>query len=351
MVRTVQGVGQGPVTVDLHDLDVGPGPRQALADERISRAPVLLGDPDDVVELSQEPAVAGRGRRAALEPERGHRHLPAVVLAAHHVGPRAARVGEEDLVEVGAAVDLLDRAHLDARLLHGHEQIGDPGVLRGVGIGPCEQEDVVGELRLRRPDLLSVDHPLVAVELGPGLERGQVAACVRLGEPLAPRDAAVENARDEPLLLLLGPPLKDGRPDQGVAEEVGAQRCLRSRELLVEHDRLDEREALPAVLLRPRRADPAPFEELLRPLAVEGPALVAGHGETRRAPPFGEVVVEPLADLDSKRLGFGWVGEVHRLRHYPWSGTRTPPASASAGGNCVMVRRWHDGRPSGRIRA
>ena len=67
-------------------------------------------------------------------------------------------------------------------------------MLRGVGIGAGEQEDVVGVLRLGGPDLLPVDDPLVAVELGPGLERGEVAAGIRLGEPLAPGDGAVEDA-------------------------------------------------------------------------------------------------------------------------------------------------------------
>ena len=60
----------------------------------------------------------------------------------------------------------------------------------------AEQEDVVGVLRLGRPDLLAVDHPLVAVELGPGLERGAGREPgVRLGEALAPGDLAAQDLR------------------------------------------------------------------------------------------------------------------------------------------------------------
>ena len=77
------------------------------------------GHVGDDLELLLEAAVAGGGRRAPLEAERGHRHLPAVVDAADDVVLRAAGVGEEDLVELGRAVDLLDRPDLDAGLLHG----------------------------------------------------------------------------------------------------------------------------------------------------------------------------------------------------------------------------------------
>ena len=70
-----------------------------------------------------------------------------------------------------------------------------PGVLGRVGIGAGQQEDVVGELGLGGPHLLAVDDPLVAVELGPRLQRGQVAAGVGFGEPLAPGDGAVRGCR------------------------------------------------------------------------------------------------------------------------------------------------------------
>ena len=186
----------------------------------------------------------------ALEPERRHGDLPPVVDAADDVVLRAAHVGEEDLVELRRAVDLLDGPHLDARLLHRDEQVRDAGVLRRVGVGAGQQEDVVGVLRLGGPDLLAVDDPLVAVELGPGLEAGQVGAGVGLAEALAPGDLALEDARDELLLLLLGAPLQDGRADEGVTEEVAPQRGAGPGELLVQHDLLEQGEPLAAVLGR-----------------------------------------------------------------------------------------------------
>ena len=142
------------------------------------------------VPLLLEAAVAGGGRLAPLEAERGVGDRPAVVEAADDVVLRAAGVGEEHLVELGGAVGLRDGPHLDAGLLHRHEQVRDARVLRRVGVGAGEQEAVVGELGLGGPHLLAVDHPLVAVEHGRGLERREVGAGVGLAEALAPADRA-----------------------------------------------------------------------------------------------------------------------------------------------------------------
>src|SRR5664280_3592009 len=82
--------------------------------------------------------------------------------------------------------------------------------------------------------------------------------------------------------------------------------------------------SLAPVLLGPRRADPAPPEELLGPLAVEGLLLLAGHGGSRGAPPVGQVVGQPLADLGSERLGVGGIAQVH--------GATVPPGPANREG-------------------
>ena len=61
--------------------------------------------------------------------QRGHRHRPAVVGRPDDVLVRHHRVGEEHLVEGGAAVHLLERAHVDARLVHVDDEVGDALVL------------------------------------------------------------------------------------------------------------------------------------------------------------------------------------------------------------------------------
>ena len=138
-----------------------------------------------------------------------------------------------------------------------------PLCLRHVGIGAGEQEDVVGVLRLGRPHLLAVDDPFVAVELGPGLERGEVAAGVGLGEALAPRDLAARGSSAGRALLLLGAPLAGSSARRGCRRRSRpAWARSASGELLVQHDALHERQPSAAVLLRPRGADPAALGEL-----------------------------------------------------------------------------------------
>ena len=136
--------------------------------------------------------------------------LPAVVHATDDVVLRTAGVGEEDLAELCRAIGLHDAAHFDARLSHRDEQVADALVLGGVGVGTGQQEAVVGVVSAGGPHLLPVDDPLVTVELGGGLQRREVRSAVRLAEPLTPAHRAVQDARQELALLLLGPPLQDG---------------------------------------------------------------------------------------------------------------------------------------------
>ena len=184
-------------------------------------------------------------------------------------------------------------------------------MLRRVGIGAGEQEAVVGVVTAGRPHLLAVDHPLVAVEHRRRLQAGEVGSRVGLAEALAPAHLAAEDLRQEVLLLLLGPPLQDRRPDERVAEEVGAHRRLGPGELLGEHDALHRRQALAAVLLGPRGADPPAAVQLLRPLGVEPRPLLVGHLEALVEPAGRQVVLQPGPDLLAERLGLGGVGQVH----------------------------------------
>ena len=95
---------------------------------------------------------------------------PSPTLADHEVGC-GARAVEEDLVELRRAGELHDRPDLDARLLHRHEQVGQPVVPLGAGFGAREHEAPVGQVCQRGPDLLAGDRPLVAVEASPWSRR------------------------------------------------------------------------------------------------------------------------------------------------------------------------------------
>ena len=77
-------------------------------------------------------------------------------------------------------------------------------MFRRCGVGAGEEDPELRFLGPRRPDLLAGDDPLVAVEHGPGGERGEVTPGLGLAEQLAPELVAREHRAEVPLLLLLG---------------------------------------------------------------------------------------------------------------------------------------------------
>ena len=98
----------------------------------------------------------------ALVHERRDRDRPAVVLAPDDVLVRDPRLLDEQLVELGLAGDLAQRADLDPVLLHVHQEVGQPAVLGRVGVGAREQHAPLRLVGHRRPHLLAGDDPLVA---------------------------------------------------------------------------------------------------------------------------------------------------------------------------------------------
>ena len=78
-----------------------------------------------------------------------------------------------------------------------------PRCLGALGVGADQQLAVVGDLRVRRPDLLAGDDVVVAVAHRLRAQRREVRAGARLGEALAPHVVAPEDA-GQVLRLLLG---------------------------------------------------------------------------------------------------------------------------------------------------
>ena len=71
-----------------------------------------------------------------------------------------------------------------------------------------------------RPDLLPVDHPLVAVERGPRAQRCEVGTGVRFGVALAPAFVAAEDRTEVITALRVGAPAQQRVPDHLDAEVV-----------------------------------------------------------------------------------------------------------------------------------
>src|SRR5690606_25620859 len=146
----------------------------ALAEDRILGRAVLLGRRDDEIELALELRLLGERGRAALERERAHRDLPAVAHAADDVVLVRLRALEEDLGELGVARHLLDGDDLYAGLIHRHEEVAEALVALALRVGAADDEAPLRPEREARPDLLALDHPLVADEAGLGLHVGEV---------------------------------------------------------------------------------------------------------------------------------------------------------------------------------
>ncbi len=273
--------------------------------------PHSLSHLDEAIELALVADRPGRCGLAPLETEQRHRDGPAVVDAADDVLLRAASVGVEDLVELALAGDHLDRTHLDAGLVHRHQQERDALVLRRVGVGASEREDVVGEMAGRGPDLLTVEHPFVTVEFGLEPDVAEIGAGVRFGVPLAPRVRAGQHPRDVVRLLLLGSPQQ-----QRVAEHLDAEQIVRtagrhsgSGELLGQDDLLGRAQPRSAVLDRPARSE---VVRLVQRLAPFGHELEDGVAFERTESPSSSTAASrrgmPAPSRDTPRpLGSRWV--------------------------------------------
>jgi hypothetical protein len=310
---------QRPQGVIAHDAQRRPRFGQALPHDRIGGDPARTREVGDLAELVLEAQLLSERRGAPFERERAHRDPPAPVHFADDVLGRGAGPIEERLVELAVPGDLDDRADLDPRLVHRHQEIRQPFVLRRIAVGAAEDEDPLRPVRQRSPDLLSLHDPLVAVALGARLDVGQIGARVRLGVALAPDLGAPEDPRKERPLLVVAAEVDDRRSEESLADDADTPRSTRARVLLEEDHLLEQGRAATAVLGRPAEPDPAVAAELLLPCPalVEELVLVA-----RSAPPphLGERTVEairePRARVRAEAFLFGGETEVQARGPY-----------------------------------
>ena len=185
-----------------------------------------------------------------------------------------------------------------------------PACRCGVGVGSRDEDAEVGDVRVRRPDLLPVEHEAVAVAARGGADAGEVRAGVRLREPLAPDLVGRQQRLEVARLLLLGPAADDRRPRHPEADHPDVRRRLGPR-LLLEVDRLEAgRQPPAAVLRRPRDPDPAAVVERAAPPADLGP-VEASAAAAVAAKLVREVLVEPGAHLPAEGCLLRRVAEVH----------------------------------------
>ena len=234
------------------------------------------------------------------EPDTIWRSPASVAPATRHPSPVAAdavRVGdahrvEEHLVEVDLAADVAQRSDLDPGRVQVDDEVGEAATLRHVRVGAGQADREVREVRPRGPDLLAAEHPLLAVERGPGGQRREVGARARLAQQLAPLLLVAHERREEAEALLLG--------------AVGEQRRRRA--------------------VQPERVEPAEVERREHRLGDRGPG--PGSGRARRTPP-----------ATSRRPA--------RCRRASGTTPRTPPGSAPGGSRPAHRRGRRPARRAG----
>ena len=286
-------------------MQADPGPGQPVAGQRVAGRPGAPGLGGQVLELAAEPDLLAEHGRAALDGQRRLGDPPAVAGRADHVGRGGARVVEEDLVELGGAGQLPDRADRDPRLVHRHQQVGQAAAAPGAGFGPGQHEAPVGQVGQRGPGLLPVDHPGVPVQHGPGGHAGQVRPGPGFGVALAPQLADLPDRRQEALLLVRRAERDQGRAEQFLAHDRDPGGRVGPRVLLVEDDLLDQARAAAAVLGGPAEAGPARGGQVLVPGEPLVVPLVLAARAARAAQPgelAGQVGLQPFAHAGAEVL-------------------------------------------------
>ena len=185
----------------------------------------------------------------------------------------------------------------------------------GVAVGAGQHEAPVGPVGLARPHLLAVDHPLAAVELGAGLDVGEVGAGARLAVALAPQLGAGHDPGQEAVALLVGAEGDQRGAEQRLADVADATRRAGPGVLLEVHDLLVQRQARGrrAPSARPRRSSRGRRGGAPRPGAPRTGSRRRrgrpGRGPSAKSP--ASDVLEERADLVAEGLVLGAEPQVH----------------------------------------
>ena len=282
--------------------------------QRIARRAVARAARDDLGELVPEQDLLAERRGAALERERAIATFQpspgAPTMFAASVRAPSKNVSENSASPVICA----DRADLDARLLHRHEQVGEALRPRLPSVGAAQRRSTSRPTAPRCPDLLPVDHPLAAgsaLEPRARLHVREVGARVRLGVALAPDLLAARDRRQEarfcaslPNAISVGPsssspmwPSRAGAPARAYSS--GKITCSASVAPRPPYSR-----GQPSTLQPARRAPLPRAPTLLGPRPCE-PGRRADLRTAPRAP------VEPLGGLPAESLLLRCESEPH----------------------------------------
>src|SRR6266540_6392851 len=334
---------------------------KSLPRDRLVRASELHRELDRVVDAGAADAVDTARTRAChhlpLRRQRRAGDPPTVTDRADALRVRHSRAIEEHLVEVLFTGDVAQRSDLDPPLVQIEQEVGDALALGHIGVGASEQHGEVGAVRPRRPHLLPVHDPLVAVAHRTRREGSQIRARTGLAEQLAPLLLVADDRRQEAAALLLGAVRVQRGGAQVEAERVQPAEVVR-RELGLDPASGLDADIQAAVLDGPRRHHETGSAECRVPLLVLG---AAAHGAdlgatTPRcglAPRPGDMRLDPLTDRhDDILFGRRRVDrDAASAPHHVWSAPlRRPGRPATAPLHLIMSGRLRSAVPAVRPR-
>ena len=189
-------------------------------------------------------------------------------------------------------------------------------MFRRIGIGADEREDHVGVVCTRRPDLLTVDDEMIAVQHRTRAQPGKVGTRAGLTHAQRCGDLGAQNRHRPPLLLLVGAERQQrGRDD---ADALRVERVIDAspRQLLAVHELLQDACVAAAELRRIARKQPAVVE--LQSLPAPRPF----RHVRRRTRPLGgrlglggQMLVEEGDELRAERLDLVIERQLHTAQH------------------------------------
>ena len=290
-------------------MQVDGGPRQRVRHQGIVQravSPGLLVQPGQVGLVDD--LLLEREVGAALVGQRRTGHGPALPLDPHDVLRRHEHVGQENLVELGVARHLHERAHVDARIGHVDDQRGDPLLGAGrIDLGAGQAQAPGGELGVGRPDLAARHLEAPLDRRGPRGEGGQVAAGVGLAEELAPDLPRREDGRQVAQPLVLGAVGQECRAHQVDADPVDGLRGLGPGVLALVESDLHRRGTATAIGAGPVDTHPAVGRHGGLPLPAPG-HLVGQVDEGGRA---AQVIGQPRPERGGEFLVLLVQREIH----------------------------------------
>ena len=210
---------------------------------------------------------------------RGLRDAPSRVDVTDAIGVGNPHIGEEDLVEVRATRELPQRSHVDAGRAHVETEVGDPLVLRHVGIGAHEQHPAVasGAHPTTRPSGRSRSSRRRRAPRR--AQRREIGSGARLAEELAPDLLAAQESAEPTRLLLVGSVRDHGGACEHDPDAELVVGDVESCPFLVVDDLLGERDAPAAVL--DAATPPRPSRRRPRAPASPWPDRCPRSGRTR----------------------------------------------------------------------